>query len=83
MAVEKFIRGKVDEAHHVGRAGNTRRLQEAEHKLAVYEQDMAPGVDYSVTNMQRHQDNLSRLHGFYYKGTYFHHGVGQKRKEIL
>lgn len=29
------------------------------------------------TNRQRHQDNLQRLHGTFYKGTYYHNGVGQ------
>lgn len=32
---------------------------------------------YFVGNKENHQDNLSRLHGFFYKGRYYHHGVAQ------
>lgn len=38
MAVEKFIRGKHDEAHHDGRYSNTKRLQQAIYDLEVGEQ---------------------------------------------
>ena len=36
MAVEKYIRGKVDSAHHEGRASTVRREQEASSQLQDY-----------------------------------------------
>lgn len=33
--------------------------------------------DAGRANAARHQDNLNRLHGYFYKGTYYHKGVGQ------
>lgn len=34
-----------------------------------------------IDKQKRHQDNLQILHGVYYKGTYYHHGVGQSKKD--
>lgn len=28
-------------------------------------------------NVERHVDNLAHLHGYFYKGVYYHRGVGQ------
>lgn len=36
MAVEKFIYGKHDDAAHVGRRANVRRLAEAEQRMIDY-----------------------------------------------
>lgn len=36
MAKEKFIRGKVDKAHHDGRYSNEKRKQAAEYHLLAY-----------------------------------------------
>ena len=33
---------------------------------------------WRVQKQQNHEDNLDRLHGVYYHGVYFHHGVAQK-----
>lgn len=80
MAVEKFIRGKVDNGHHDGLYANTKRLQQAEAELKDFLETPNEVVLFD-SNRQRHQDNLSRLHGYFYKGTYFHHGVGQPSKK--
>ena len=77
MGAEKFITGKVDDSRHEGRAAERRRLQETDQQL----HDFYEGVDVIPRNQQNHQDNLNRLHGYYYKGTYYHQGVGQKSKE--
>lgn len=36
MAVEKFIHGKHDDAHHEGKRSEVRRLAEADHHLLDY-----------------------------------------------
>ena len=36
MAVEKYIHGKHDDAAHVGRYANVRRLAEAEQRMVDY-----------------------------------------------
>lgn len=36
MAKEKYIRGKVDEAHHDGKRSNVRREQTAAYHLFAY-----------------------------------------------
>lgn len=79
MATERFIRGKVDDCNHDGRASNVRREQEADAKLQDYlsEVIMEPGFQYEPTNRTRHNENKSRLHGVFYHGTYYHYGVGQ------
>lgn len=35
MALEKFINGKHDDAHHDGKAANTRRLMESDDVLTT------------------------------------------------
>lgn len=84
MATEKFIRGKQDDCNHDGLYSNRKRLAQAEYHLANWQDEvvMEEGVQYNVPeilqdNAVRHQQNLSRLHGFFYKGTYYHHGIAQ------
>lgn len=36
MSLEKFIRGKLDDCKHAGRASNRRREQEADNRLSEY-----------------------------------------------
>lgn len=83
MALEKFIRGKVDDCNHVGKRANVRRLEAAiEHQQNWQEEVvMEPAVEYVVGNRQRHQENLNLLHGVYYHGSYYHHGRPQKNLE--
>lgn len=40
MAIEKFIRGKVDSCHHDGRAANTRRLQAVEYHEKHWQEEL-------------------------------------------
>ena len=32
---------------------------------------------------KRHQDNMQILHGVYYKGVFYWHGVGQPKKDYI
>lgn len=79
MAVEKFITGKHDSGRHDGRYANVKREQAADFEL----QDFLQSDVIFEDNHTRHQDNLNHLHGVYYKGTFYWHGVGQKGKEDL
>lgn len=94
MATERFIRGKHDDCKHDGLYSNRKRLDQAIYHQENWQEEELPlpvemveGVEYPLVqgtadNMRRHQDNLSRLHGYFYKGTYYHFGVGQpSRKE--
>lgn len=64
MALEKFIYGKVDDAHHDGRYANQKRLEEAILSLTEGEQIMAsmmvwrqrdaiPGMDEGTLMMHQ------------------------------
>lgn len=78
MSKEKFIRGKHDNGKHDGLYANTKRLIQAEQELQDF---LLP--DHGVIfedNHTRHNENLARAHGFYYKGRYYHHGVAQPKK---
>jgi hypothetical protein len=54
-------------------ASTVRREQEATAQINAY----LDGDDVIPRNQRNHQDNLSRLHGEFYKGSYFHFGVPQ------
>jgi len=72
MSEKLVIRGKVDESKHEGKRSEVRRMQEAENQLHEF---------YELPrNQVNHEDNLNHLDGYWYKGTYFHKGVGQRRK---
>lgn len=76
MALEKYIYGKHDDAHHDGYASNLRRLQASENELEEW-QDTLPSEAIIFTNRDRHIENRKILHGSFYKGRYYHHGVAQ------
>lgn len=39
-----------------------------------------PEAQIKPENLIRHLANLSILHGVFYKGTYYHHGIAQQTK---
>lgn len=39
-----------------------------------------PLPELPVTKEERHDDNLSKLHGVYWHGSYYHHGIEMKNK---
>lgn len=59
MAKEKFITGKVDDAHHAGRASEVRRIQEAENQVQEYMQTPFPtsGEIYPLETAQPERRN--------------------------
>ena len=79
MAAEKFIRGKVDSCAHDGRRSNVRRLEAAiYHENNWQDEIIEPDSPVVMQpNVEYHIQNRRILHGVFYKGTYYHHGVGQ------
>lgn len=85
-----------DNHNHAGRHSHEMRSQAAEYELQEFlngelpvdmpseapesPQSIVNGSETVLFNRRRHQDNLGRLHGYYYKGTYYHQGVGQPNK---
>jgi hypothetical protein len=43
----------------------------------IDDQQIDTGVIVEFNNRTRHMDNRSILHGQFYKGTYYHHGIPQ------
>lgn len=88
MGVEKFnAKPHHDNPNHAGRHSHEMRMQAADYELESYlngeydePQELVEGQETILFNRIRHQENLSRLHGYFYKGTYYHHGVGQKNE---
>ncbi len=61
MAVEKFIRGKADSAHHAGRFCNEKRKQASEARINEYytsEHD-PEGIDF--VSFDPYTDNLANI----------------------
>ena len=63
MALEKFIRGKVDSCKHDGLYSNRKREQQADFHFQHWQEEvvMQLGIEYTVSN-ETHNDSQKQIY---------------------